>query len=214
MACGGHAAIRSASDTVSLTTCSSSTTRLNSPIRAASSRLDAGSRILKADDTFVVLDRFGDIAPGGTGELGLYHRGTRFLSRFALRLDGGRPFLLSSEVREDDAVFVANLTNPDFVHNGESLVRGSIHLVRECRLGPSMMDIPLTVSVVYASGAVEDHLVKVSEATTTVDLPATAPVKTVELNRDDQALVVVERGTPPRTRSGSESGGNRAALRD
>ena len=110
-------------------------------IRAASSRLDAGSRILKADDTFVVLDRFGDIAPGGTGELGLYHRGTRFLSRFALRLDGGRPFLLSSEVREDDAVFVANLTNPDFVHNGESLVRGSIHLVRECRLGPSMMDV-------------------------------------------------------------------------
>jgi hypothetical protein len=28
------------------------------------------------------------------------------------------------------------------------------------------------------------------------------PVRALELNRDDQALVVVERGTPPRTRSG------------
>ncbi len=112
-------------------------------IRAASSRLDGGSRILKADDTFVVLDRFGDIAPGGTGELGLYHAGTRFLSRFELRLDGGRPFLLSSEVREDDAVFVANLTNPDLARNGESLSRGSLHIVRECRLGPSALEVRL-----------------------------------------------------------------------
>jgi len=112
-------------------------------IRAASSRIDSGSRILKADETFVVLDRFGDIAPGGTGELGLYHGGTRFLSRFALRLDGGRPFLLSSEVREDDAVFVANLTNPDLSRNGESLSRGSLHLVRECRLGPSALEVRL-----------------------------------------------------------------------
>jgi peptidase M1-like protein len=86
--------------------------------------------------------------------------------------------------------------------------------VRIEQLGPSMMDVPLTVSVVYASGAAEDHLVKLREATTTVDLPATAPVKAVELNRDDQALVVVERGTPPRTRSSSEPSGNRASLRD
>ena len=110
-------------------------------IRAASSRIDVGSRILKADETFVVLDRFGDIAPGGTGELGLYHAGTRFLSRFALRLEGGRPFLLSSEVREDNAAFVANLTNPDLRRNGDSLTRGSVHLVRECRLSPSMLEL-------------------------------------------------------------------------
>ncbi len=114
-------------------------------IRAASSRIDAGSRILKADDTFVVLDHFGDIDPGGGGELGLYHGGTRFLSRFALRLDGGRPFLLSSEIHEDNAVFVANLTNPDLLRNGESLARGSVHLIRECRLGPSTLELRLRV---------------------------------------------------------------------
>jgi len=110
-------------------------------IRAASSRIDVGSRILKADETFVVLDRSGDISPGGANELGLYHAGTRFLSRFALHLEGGRPFLLSSEVREDNAAFVANLTNPDILRNGASLARGSVHLVRECRLGPSTLDV-------------------------------------------------------------------------
>ena len=122
-------------------------------IRAASSRIDTGSRILKADETFVVLDRFGDIAPGGTGELGLYHGGTRFLSRFALRIDGGRPFLLSSEVREDNAMFVANLTNPDMTRNGDSLTRGSVHLVRECRLGPSALEVRLLLRS-YAAHAV------------------------------------------------------------
>ncbi len=110
-------------------------------IRAASSRIDVGSRILKADETFVVLDRSGDISPGGANELGLYHAGTRFLSRFALHLEGGRPFLLSSEVHEDNAAFVANLTNPDLLRNGASLTRGSVHLVRECRLGPSTLDV-------------------------------------------------------------------------
>jgi len=54
----------------------------------------------------------------------------------------------------------------------------------------------------------------VSEATTTIELPASGTVKAVELNRDDQALVVVERGAVPRTRSSSEPSGNSASLRD
>jgi len=94
--------------------------------------------VLKADETFVVLDRLGDIAPGGSGELGLYHRGTRFLSSFSLTIDGGRPFLLSSGVREDSAIFVADLTNPDLTRGTADEVvcpRGSVHLTRECRVG-------------------------------------------------------------------------------
>ena len=112
---------------------------------------------MKADETFVVLDRSGDIAPGGTGELGLYHGGTRFLSRFALRLDGGRPFLLSSEVREDNAMFVANLTNPDLVRNGDSLTRGSVHMVRECRLTPAALEVRLLLRS-YAAHTVHLNL--------------------------------------------------------
>ena len=126
-------------------------------IRAASSRIDVGSRILKADETFVVLDRSGDISPGGANELGLYHAGTRFLSRFALHLEGGRPFLLSSEVREDNAAFVANLTNPDLLRNGASLTRGSVHLVRECRLGPATLEVRVLLRS-YASEALRLRL--------------------------------------------------------
>jgi glycogen debranching enzyme len=114
-------------------------TEIESPfsIRATSGRRDPRTRVLKADETFVVLDRLGDVAPGGSGELGLYHRGTRFLSSFSVTIDGGRPFLLSSGVRDDSAVFVADLTNPDLLA-GEEIVcpRGSVHVVRECRVRP------------------------------------------------------------------------------
>jgi hypothetical protein len=73
--------------------------------------------------------------------------------------------------------------------------------VRIDQIGP-VMDVPVTVSVVYASGGSDDHLVKLDEGTTFVRLPVSGPVRSLELNRDDQALVVIERGPPPRTRTG------------
>ena len=69
------------------------------------------------------------------------------------------------------------------------------------QLGP-VMDVPVTATIVYASGATEDHLVRLSEGSTFLQWPASGPVRAVELNRDDQALVIVERGAPPRTRTG------------
>ena len=43
-------------------------------------------------------------SPGEAGEPeGLYHRDTRFLSRLRLLIDGTRPLLLSSTVRNDNA---------------------------------------------------------------------------------------------------------------
>jgi hypothetical protein len=76
---------------------------------------------------------------------------------------------------------------------------GSTLSVRIDQVGP-VMEVPLTVSVIYASGASDDHLVRLQEASTSVDLPVTAAVRSVEVNRDEQALVVVDRGQPPRTR--------------
>jgi hypothetical protein len=35
-------------------------------------------------------------------------------------------------------------------------------------------------------------------------------VRSIELNRDEQALVIVERGTPPRTRVGEPVSNNQA----
>ena len=88
-------------------------------------------RVLKKDDTFAVFDPHGDIVAGPGSPYGLYHAGTRFLSRFALRLGRREPLLLSSTVTEDNGCFAADLTNPDVVRDGKVVLsRGAIHLYR------------------------------------------------------------------------------------
>jgi glycogen debranching enzyme len=72
-------------------------------------------RVLKHGDTFALFDEYGDIVASHSGESGLYHDGTRFLSRFQLELEGARPFLLSSTVRDDNDQLVVTLTNPDLL---------------------------------------------------------------------------------------------------
>jgi glycogen debranching enzyme len=88
-------------------------------------------RVLKHGDSFAVFDTHGDINPGMSGELGLYHRGTRFLSRLELLLGRRRPLLLNSMIAEDNVVFTVNLTNPDILRDGHIVVsRGEIHILR------------------------------------------------------------------------------------
>src|SRR3954463_14771235 len=71
-------------------------------IQATSSRADDRTRVLKHDETFAVFDRFGDVQPVGLGEQGIYHDGTRFLSRLELRLGGRRPLLLSAPLKKGE----------------------------------------------------------------------------------------------------------------
>jgi glycogen debranching enzyme len=100
-------------------------------IRSSSARVDVRTRVLKQGDTFAVFDRFGDIEIFGTGELGLYYQDTRFLSRLTLRLGKDRPLLLSSTVREDNAVMAVDATNPDTWRDSEIVVpRGTLHVFR------------------------------------------------------------------------------------
>ena len=100
-------------------------------ILATSSRADDRTQVLKQGDTFAIFDHFGDIVPFGLGEQGLYHRGTRHLSRLDLRLNGVRPLLLSSSVREDNDLFVVDLTNPDVpVGADEVFPRDILHIYR------------------------------------------------------------------------------------
>jgi glycogen debranching enzyme len=87
-------------------------------ILATSSRTDDRTRVLKQADTFAVFDYRGDIEPGGLGEQGLYHEGTRFLSCLSLDLDGGRPFVLNSTVRHENDQLVVVLSNPDLLAGG------------------------------------------------------------------------------------------------
>jgi glycogen debranching enzyme len=100
-------------------------------ISATSSLADDRTRVLKQGETFAVFDRHGDIRPIGRGVQGIYHEGTRFVSRLELSLDRHRPVLLSSTVKDDNAVLSVDLTNPDSRTNGQiDLPRGTIHLVR------------------------------------------------------------------------------------
>jgi glycogen debranching enzyme len=89
-------------------------------------------RVLKHGDTFAVFDPHGDVIPGRSSEHGLYHRGTRHLSRFELLLADQQPLLLSSTIDDENTVFTADLTNPDILlHAGqEALTRGLVHLLR------------------------------------------------------------------------------------
>ncbi len=101
-------------------------------ILATSTRADDRTRVLKHGETFAVFDRFGDVQPVGLGEQGLYHDGTRFLSRLEVRLGGRRPLLLSSTVKEDNDLLAVDLTNPDLAARDGALVlrRGELHLFR------------------------------------------------------------------------------------
>ncbi len=100
-------------------------------ILASSPLADDRTRVLKNAESFGVFDRFGDIHTVGLGEQGLYHMGTRHLSRSALRLAGVRPLLLSSTIKEDNALFTVDLTNPDVSEDGlVRVARGTLHLFR------------------------------------------------------------------------------------
>jgi glycogen debranching enzyme len=100
-------------------------------ILATSSLADERTRVLKHGETFAVFDRHGDIQPIGLGEQGLYHEGTRFLSRLELRIGPVRPLLLSSTVKEDNVLLAVDLTNPDVHLDQRPLIpRGTLHIFR------------------------------------------------------------------------------------
>jgi glycogen debranching enzyme len=89
-------------------------------------------RTLKHDDTFLVIDAHGDIGGGAGTSDGLYHHDTRYLSHLELRLNGMQPLLLGSNLREDNAVFIADLTNPDMFTREQvlTLEKDTLHINR------------------------------------------------------------------------------------
>jgi glycogen debranching enzyme len=115
-------------------TTSSSTDETSIPqfyIAASASLQERGTRTLKHGDTFAVFDHRGDIGAETGSSEGLYHRDTRILSQLRLLLEEARPLLLSSMTQDDNAVFSADLSNPDLLVNGQiALRREQIHLHR------------------------------------------------------------------------------------
>src|SRR5262245_48049800 len=98
-------------------------------------RHDELARVLMHQHTFAVFDRAGAISSEPRQEQGLYHRGTRYVSRLELRIEGKRPMTLSSTVVRDNALLAVDLTNPELTREGRRAVpHGTIHLFRGCVL--------------------------------------------------------------------------------
>ncbi len=89
---------------------------------------DERSSVLKHGDTFAVFDHYGRIKPGGLGEEGLYHEGTRFLSRLVMDLEDNPLIFLGSTVRGENGHLAIALTNPDLIEGGNPrLPFGTLH---------------------------------------------------------------------------------------
>ncbi len=99
-------------------------------ILATSPLADNQTRVLKQGETFAIFDLYGDIRHLGHGEQGVYHRGTRHLSRSVLHLGSERPLLLGSTVSEDNVVLAVDLTNPDMTMGEAMVPRGLLHIFR------------------------------------------------------------------------------------
>jgi glycogen debranching enzyme len=101
-------------------------------IHIRSNASDDRSRVLKHGETFGIFDRFGDIPPIESGDRGLYHEGTRFLSHFMFRLAGVRPLLLNSSITADNCMLVVDLTNPELPppYQDEVIPQDTLHVVR------------------------------------------------------------------------------------
>jgi glycogen debranching enzyme len=100
-------------------------------ILATVSKATERTAVLKNGDTFAIFDYSGDVAAFGMGPQGLYHEGTRYLSRFRLRLNGHNPLLLSSRIKDDNDLFGADLTNPDIpLDEDHVLAHDLVHVFR------------------------------------------------------------------------------------
>ncbi len=103
-------------------------------IPATTSLQETRPRTLKHGDTFAVFDHSGDaLAVLGSPE-GLYHCDTRYLSHFYLTIEGERPILLSSTLRDDNAILTCDLSNPDLYDQaGQSVLHHDLIHIRRSR---------------------------------------------------------------------------------
>jgi glycogen debranching enzyme len=105
-------------------------------IPAAASLQERRSRMLKHGDSFAVFDYHGDALSGPGSPEGIYHHDVRHLSHLHLAIDGARPILLSSTLRDDNATLTCDLTNPD-LHDHRGALRlehDLVHVRRTCFL--------------------------------------------------------------------------------
>jgi glycogen debranching enzyme len=149
-------------------------------IPANASLQERRPRTLKHGDAFALFDHNGDAISGPGSAEGLFYRDTRHLSHLYLAIEGQRPMLLSSTLRDDNATLTCDLANPDlFDHDGKlALEHDLVHLRRSRFLwnavcferlvarnfaeGPRKIELRLSFAADFADlfevrGAVREH---------------------------------------------------------
>jgi len=111
--------------------------------------------VLKDGETFAMLDGRGEICPETHPDSGIFHRGTRHLSRLQLLLWGQSAAVLSSTERGEMGVHVSHLTNDNSLQGPP---QGVVHLERSTVLTPSacLQEISFTN---YAEGVLQVPLI-------------------------------------------------------
>lgn len=100
-------------------------------LTTSSHRDVTGAQVLKYGDTFLLLDKLGEAGGPDTNEQGLYHAGTRYLSGWELLVEGNKPMLLNSTMKEDNSVMLVQMTTPDLkLRSGECVAHGTLHIFR------------------------------------------------------------------------------------
>lgn len=89
---------------------------------------DERIKVLNHSDSFAIFDRWGDIHVYTKTAQGIFHQGTRYISRLELRLNKKKPLLLSSSIKEDNDVLSVDLSNPDLI--ACNIQENNLHILR------------------------------------------------------------------------------------
>jgi hypothetical protein len=109
-------------------------------IRASSLTSRRATRVLVNGESFAVFEIGGDVLETPQEPLGFFHRDTRYLSRFELKIADETPYYLNSYASRENAQLRINLSNPDLGVDGEiELPRNSIQIERNWVIaGPAL----------------------------------------------------------------------------
>src|ERR1043165_7887614 len=115
--------------------------------------LDERTQVLNHFDTFGIFDRWGDVHPQAKHSQGIFHLGSRFISRLELRLNKQKPVLLGSSIKEDNDILSVDLTNPPMSDHFEE---NTLHILRSQVVRNGMYSEELNVSNYGQSAALFD----------------------------------------------------------
>lgn len=126
-------------------------------ILATSSYTDDRTKVINNGDTFAIFDRWGDVNQIGRGMQGIYHEGTRFISSIKFRINGLRPILLSSNIKNENEIFSIDLSNPRLDQDGTAEME-SLHIARSKFLKEGICYETLEIS----NFGIDDYTVELS----------------------------------------------------